>query len=118
VESGKTLDQGEDSGEAYAGRLRCRLVEGFLVERYWPGVTLDDVGLLNTRLHEVSDSNAVFVGSILVSEDEVVLFEFRAADVDAVVAVSGRAGLRCDRVVPATRLVGGDGPHPGPELGT
>ena len=118
VESGKTLDQGMDYGGVHAGRLRCPLVEGFLVERYWPGVTLNDVGLLNARLHEVSGSDASFVGSILVPEDEMVLFEFRARDVDAVLVVSGLAGLRCDRVVPATRLLDDDGPHAGPELGT
>jgi hypothetical protein len=93
-------------------------VEGFLVERYWPGVTLDDVELLNDRLHEVSTDDASFVGSILVPEDETVLFEFRARNVDAVLAVSRLAGLRCDRVVPATRLLGDDRPHAGPELGT
>lgn len=118
MESGKTLDQGCDHGGTRVGRLRCPLMEGFLVERYWPGVTLDDVGPLNLRLHEISDSDAAFVGSILVPVDEIVLFEFRAKDVDAVLALSGRAGLRCDRVVPATRLLRGDGPHPGPELGT
>jgi hypothetical protein len=92
-------------------------VEGFLVERYWPGVTADDVGELNARLDAFSGAAATFAGSILVPEDEVVLFEFRAVDADAVLALCRLAGARCDRIVPATHLLGEGGPEQGPELG-
>jgi hypothetical protein len=99
------------------GDLRCPLVEGFLVERYWPGVTLDDVGRLNTRLDQASSPVATFVASILVPTDEIVLFAFQAVDDRSVLAMSQQAGLRCDRIVPATHLLGDGGSHLGTKLG-
>jgi hypothetical protein len=116
-ESGKTLDQGSESGEPVGGDLRCALVEGFLIERYWPGVTTDAVAALNGQLDASSDGDVTFVGSILVPADEMVLFEFLATDAQAVLEVSRHAGLRCDRIVSAVRLLPGRATHPGPELG-
>ena len=79
-------------------------MQGFLIERYWPGVTLHDVGALNDRLVASSTAAASFVGSLLVTGDELVLVEFLAVDAAAVLALSGRAALRCDRIVEVTRL--------------
>jgi hypothetical protein len=75
------------------------LVDGFLVERYWPGVTPDGVRCMNDRLGAVQRADIVFLGSILVAADEVVLFAFRAADAVTVAALGQQAGLRCDRIV-------------------
>jgi hypothetical protein len=77
-------------------------VDGFLVERYWPGVTPDAVRRMNDRLGAAQRADVVFLGSILVPADEVVLFAFRAADAGAVAALGQQAGLRCDRIVAAS----------------
>jgi Nickel responsive protein SCO4226-like len=91
-------------------------VAAFLIERYWPGVTEGDVGRLNVRLTEASDADVTFVGSYLVPGDEMVIFEFLGPDAEAVVDMSRRTGLRCDRIVAVTHLRRG-GPEPGTELG-
>ncbi len=77
-------------------------MDGFVVERYWPGVTPDGVRRINDRLGAAQHADVVFLGSILVPADEVVLFAFRAADAATVAALSQQAGLRCDRIVAAT----------------
>ena len=79
-------------------------VEGFLIERYWPGVTLDDVAQLSERLLGLGSVDATFVGSLLVQGDELVLFEFLAFDEPAALEVSRSAGLRCDRIVSVRRV--------------
>ena len=84
-------------------------MEGFLVERYWPGVTAAAVRDVDARLAAMGGSEAAFVASTLLPGDEVVFFEFRAADEAAVRALAGRAGLRCDRLVPAQRRSPADG---------
>jgi hypothetical protein len=79
-------------------------VEGFLIERYWPGVTLEDVAQLSERLGRLGSVDATFVGSLLVPADELVLFEFLAFDAQAALEVSRSAGLRCDRIVSVRRV--------------
>jgi hypothetical protein len=74
---------------------------GFIVERNWPGVTETDVLAMGAALRRCESSDVTFLGSILVPEDEVVLFRFDATSALHVEAVGGRAGLRCDRVVVA-----------------
>lgn len=76
---------------------------GFLVERYWPGVTTADVRAVDDRLTELGSADATFVASTLVPADEMVFFEFRAVDDAAVIALAQRAGLRCDRLVSVQR---------------
>jgi hypothetical protein len=88
-----------DSSRTYRGA-----VEEFLIERYWPGVTLDDVARLSERLVGLGSVDATFVGSLLVQADELVLFEFLAFDAQAALEVSRSAGLRCDRVVSFRRV--------------
>jgi hypothetical protein len=79
-------------------------VEGFLIERYWPGVTVDEVAGLSDRLVGLGSVDATFVGSLLVPADELVLFEFLAFDAQAALEVSRSAGLRCDRIVSVRRV--------------
>jgi hypothetical protein len=76
-------------------------MDGFVMERYWPGVTAADVWSAGTALTAVSSDDARYLGSILMPGDEVVLFGFDAVSADRVSEVSEQAGLRCDRVVPA-----------------
>jgi hypothetical protein len=80
-------------------------MRGFLVERYWPGVTSADVRVMDEQLARLSGADATFVASTLVPDDEVVFFEFRAVDDAAVLTLAGRAGLPCDRLVSAERRV-------------
>ena len=76
---------------------------GFLVERYWPGVTAADVDVVGRRLAELGGVDATFVASTLIPADEVVFFEFRAINQDAVLELARLANLRCDRLVSAER---------------
>lgn len=80
-------------------------MKGFLVERYWPGVTPADVRVLEDQLTGLSGSDARFLASTLMPADEVVFFEFQAVDDAAVLELARRAGLPCDRLVAAERTV-------------
>jgi hypothetical protein len=83
-------------------------MQGYLVERYWPGVTATDVRAVDDRLTLLSSSRASFVASTLIPFDEVVFFEFRAVDDTAVLDLTNRADLPCDRLMPAERRAPGD----------
>jgi hypothetical protein len=89
---------------------------GFLVERYWPGVTAADVRAVDERLTRLGGVDATFVASTLVPADEIVFFEFQAVHHAAVLDLARRAGLRCDRLVSADRRTPADGPDPGAGL--
>lgn len=80
-------------------------MRGFLLERYWPGVTAADVRVVDDQLTRLGGADATFLASTLVLVDEVVFFEFRAADDTAVRELAGRAGLPCDRLVSVERKV-------------
>ncbi|HEY1915424.1 MAG TPA: hypothetical protein VGH27_07590 [Streptosporangiaceae bacterium] len=97
-------------------------MQGFLVERYWPGVTADDVRLICARLDRDAGDGVTFLGGILVSEDEVALFAFRAPGLEHVTQACEAAQLRCDRAVAAVHFLGpaagsAGRAHPGGELG-
>ena len=77
---------------------------GFIVERYWPGVTELDVHTVGVALHAAGRSGVTYLGCILMPGDEVVLFRFEAPSAGQVEATGIMAGLRCDRVVPAVFL--------------
>jgi hypothetical protein len=77
---------------------------GFIVERYWPGVTEADVRLAAAALRSASGADIRYLGSILMPGDEVVLFRFDAVSAERLVASGEQAGLRCDRVVLAVYL--------------
>jgi hypothetical protein len=103
VESGKTLDLGRSLDGRVGNLLLFDVVQGFLVERYWPGVNTSSVGgscdSLDVAVRESSGVSVHFLGATLVVADEVVLFEFEAADRDEVIDLCQRAGIRCDRLV-------------------
>jgi hypothetical protein len=80
-------------------------MRGFLIERYWPGVSAADVRVIDDQLVRLSGPNATFLASTLMPADEVVFFEFRAVDDAAVLDLARRAGLPCDRLVAAERRV-------------
>ena len=81
----------------------------FLVECFWPGVSIADVDELDRRAREVTRRSrrrgvAVrYLGSLLMPDDEVVLFEFQAGSAEIVAHTSVQAGLPFQRVVPAMR---------------
>lgn len=100
-------------------------MQGFLVERYWPGVTADEVGRICARLDRGTEAGVTFLGGMLVSEDEVALFAFAAISLQHVRQACERARLRCDRAVTAVHFsasarsqASADAAHPGRELGT
>jgi hypothetical protein len=80
-------------------------MRGFLVERYWPGVTAADVRVVDDQLMGLSGADVTFLASTLMPADEVVFFEFRAVDAAAVLELTRLAGLPCDRLVSAERRV-------------
>jgi hypothetical protein len=75
-------------------------VADFLVERYWPGVGAADVRRLDALL-STAVGDVTYVGSVLIPDDEVVLFGFRGRDEAEVRAAAVAVGLRCDRIVAA-----------------
>lgn len=77
---------------------------GFIVERYWPGVTELDVRTVVHALHVAGHGDVTYLGCILVPGDEVVMFRFEAPSAGQVEATGIQAGLRCDRVIPAIFL--------------
>jgi hypothetical protein len=86
----------------------------YVVECYWPGVTPDEVAALDRRARSLVTRppwrrTVRYDGSILVPEDEVAMFEFRADAEAAVVALSRAAGIPFQRIVGAVRQSGGGG---------
>jgi hypothetical protein len=77
---------------------------GFIVERYWPGVTEADVRRAAAALRAAGGAEIRYLGSILMPGDEVVLFRFDAVSAQQVAASGEKAGLRCDRLVSAVFL--------------
>ena len=81
----------------------------FLVECFWPGVSIADVDELDRRVRQValrSRRRGVpvrYLGFLLMPDDEVVLFEFQAGSAEVVAQTSAQAGLPFQRVVPAVR---------------
>jgi hypothetical protein len=83
-------------------RLYGRAVHGYLVERYWPGVSADEVREACLRLTASgSPATTTFLGAVVVAGDETVFFQFTALSGADVIAVCASAGLRCDRLVAA-----------------
>jgi hypothetical protein len=82
-------------------RLYGRAVHGYLVERYWPGVSADEVREACLRITAGEDPATTFLGAVVVAGDETVFFQFTALSGADVIAVCASAGLRCDRLVAA-----------------
>jgi hypothetical protein len=78
----------------------------FLVECFWPGVTEAQVCAAAARAVAFPgrDEHAVrYLDSILIPDDEIVLFLASGPSAEAVHDHATRAGLRCDRVVESVR---------------
>src|SRR5450755_2243569 len=52
-----------------ATRTYGRHMMGFLVERYWPGVTAADVDAVDRRLRRLGGTDATFIASTLIPAD-------------------------------------------------
>jgi hypothetical protein len=74
-------------------------VDGYLVERYWPGVSGDDVREACLRVTATDGPTTTFLGVVVVPGDETVFFHFTAVSGAAVSAACSSAGVRCDRLV-------------------
>jgi hypothetical protein len=85
---------------------------------FWPGVTLAELDEASARAREVTAArrarggNAVYLGSVLFPDDELVLCLFDASSRTAVQRASDRAGLPCERVMETAWL-----PNPDQEGG-
>jgi predicted NAD/FAD-binding protein len=92
----------------------------WLVECFAPGIDDAAVAAAADRVRavladgEAEDTQPEYLGALLMAEDEVVFHAFRAADVEAVRAVSAAAGLEFERVVESRGVV--SGAALGPEL--
>jgi methylaspartate ammonia-lyase len=91
-------------------RPRVRPVDTFLVERYWPGVTLEAFTSAAERLGDSVDQlrregTAIrAVASTLVPSDEAAYWIVDATSIDLVQIACQRAGMRVERIVPAIEL--------------
>jgi hypothetical protein len=85
-----------------------------LVECFWPGVTREAVEAANARARECAaelrrgGSPLRFLGSLLVTADEVVLFLFTADRSEDVVRASREAELPFDRIAASLWLEPGN----------
>lgn len=88
----------------------------YLVECFWPGVTRAAHEEADRRLRTVARElepelgPLLYLGSLLVPEDEVVFLQFEAANPEACRTVAARAGVVHERVLQSFRLTGGDRP--------
>jgi hypothetical protein len=77
----------------------------FLIECFWPGVTEAAHVEADRRLRraagalEVELGSLVYLGSVLMPEDEVVLLQFETADPELCRLVAQRAGVDHERVL-------------------
>jgi hypothetical protein len=76
------------------------MVEGYVAECFWPGVTPADVELLDERVASaVAELGSVrYLGCLLLREDEVVLCRF-AGPLGTVEAVATRARVPYERLL-------------------
>jgi hypothetical protein len=86
----------------------------YLVECFWPGVTREAVEAANARARDRAallrreGSSLRFLGSLLVPDDEVVFFQFRATSSEEVARASLEAQLPFDRVAVSLWLEPGE----------
>jgi hypothetical protein len=76
-------------------------VDGYLVERYWAGVSRAEVRDACQRFAATDGPSTTFLGAVVVPGDETVFFQFTAVSGAAVSAACASAGVRCDRLVAA-----------------
>lgn len=76
----------------------------FMAECFWPGVQPADVRALDERVRQSATGTQVrYLGSVLMPQDEVVLFEFEGA-ADAVRRLAELAAVPFDRIVETRRM--------------
>ena len=86
----------------------------FLVEHYWPGVTVEEFRAAADRVRASAeemaraDARIRFLHSTLVPEDEAAFCVFAAASSGLVEDVYRRAGVRFERIVDALELERGE----------
>jgi hypothetical protein len=80
---------------------RRRMTQAYLVECFWPGVSEGRVARAVRQLAATGAAGdvVVWVDSILVPDDEIVLCLFEARSAEAVRASADRAGLPAERIV-------------------
>ena len=82
----------------------------YLVERYLPGVTGDDLASAAARVESAAVQMAAegirvrYLGSSFVPSEETCFCEFEAPSSDAVEWANERAGVPYARILPAVRL--------------
>jgi hypothetical protein len=95
-------------------RSRARPVGTFLVERYWPGVTLEAFTVAAKRLEDsvvqLRRGGVAIrtVAATLVPADEAVYWIVDAASIDLVETACDRAGMGAERIVAAIDLRAAD----------
>jgi hypothetical protein len=75
----------------------------YLVERYVPSMTPDELAIAVARLDELSGV-ARHVWTVLVRDEDTCLSVFEASDADAVEAANALANFHLDRIVEVTAL--------------
>jgi uncharacterized protein DUF4242 len=80
----------------------------YLVERYVPSLTPDELATAVVRLDELS-AVARHVWTVVVLDEDTCLSVFEASDADAVEMANARANFHLDRVVEVTSIEGGAG---------
>ena len=82
----------------------------FVVERYLPGTSQDELRRSLERLHEATEelrSEGIpvwYLGSTLVPEDEACFCQFEGPSQEAIAEANRRAGTRFDRIVSAVTV--------------
>jgi hypothetical protein len=82
----------------------------FMAECFWPGVTALKVADAGERVRQASHAvhdgvgSTHYLGSILVSSDEIALFLLEAASIDAATALAERAAIPSERILEVVRL--------------
>jgi hypothetical protein len=79
----------------------AELDASFVAECYWPDVHEEDVRTLDQRIAASLAEDVRYLGSVLIREDEVVLFHFEGS-ADAIRRVAARAGVRYERLLATT----------------
>jgi hypothetical protein len=82
-------------------------VDSFVVECFWPDVRESELAALDRRVRSVTDdlarrSPVRYLGSILMRQDEVVLYQFEGS-AEVVREAAERAGVPYERIVETSR---------------
>jgi hypothetical protein len=73
----------------------------FVAECYWPDVREEEVRAIDQRIAASLPDDVRYLGSVLIREDEVVLFNFEGT-ADAIRRVAARARVPYERLLAAT----------------